>query len=881
MKGMRVFMYVLSFNEINNAAVSIVGGKGANLVELSKIEGILVPDGFCVTTYVYKKIMEQNMECNELINKLADVKVYENEKINEISSKIRMSIEKTVIPKDIEKEITDYILKLGEKDAYAIRSSATFEDMKGVSFAGQQDTYLNIIGKDEILSHIKKCLASLYTERAVTYRIQHGFDHKKAYISVIVQKMIFSEVSGIMFTADPITSNRKVLSIDASFGLGEALVSGLVSADIYKVKQGKIVNKKISSKKLAIYPTETGGTRQESIKANTKALQALTDDEILTLEKIGRKIEEHFSYPQDIEWCLYDHNFYIVQSRPITTLYPLPKAKEGNRIYYSFAHRQMMTDAMKPLGLSFFKIIFHKTTNTWLDDAGGRLYGDISHEMHSFIMRSFFLRTMDTVDILMQKSLINLTKQKDYIKNLYHGKTSSIENKVWLTWGLQTMRNYNKNDPSIVNKLMKKNMNAVRDIEKKMESASGDEVFDLILANIDLIQKGVYEGYQVVFAAAYATYWLNKNIERWLNEKNIADVLSQSVSNNVTSEMGLDLLDVADVIRKYPAVIEYLELADDENFFNELFKVEGGPLACDTIKYYFKKYGMRCSAEIDITRDRWSEKPTLLVPMILNNVRAFGPDEHSNKIKQGLLEYENKEKDILSRLMKLPSGAKKVKKTKKAISILRNFAGYREFNKYLLTWYFFIAKKAILKESANLVQNKVINTIDDIYYLTYDELRNAIKKNKVDYELINKRKEEHSYFQKLTPPRVMTSDGEIISSEYDRGNFPKGSLIGTAVSSGIIEGRARVILKLENADIKEGDILITSFTDPSWTPLFITIKGLVTEVGGMMTHGAVVAREYGLPAVVGVDNATKLIKDGDTIRVNGSKGYVEILDKFN
>jgi pyruvate,water dikinase len=238
---------------------------------------------------------------------------------------------------------------------------------------------------------------------------------------------------------------------------------------------------------------------------------------------------------------------------------------------------------------------------------------------------------------------------------------------------------------------------------------------------------------------------------------------------------------------------------------------------------------------------------------------------------------KQKEQDLLNRLEQLPGGKQKAEKTRKMISRLRNFTGYREYPKYIIVEYYQIIKQALVKEATRLVQNEVIREKEDIYYLSFQELREVIRTNQLNYSIIKSRKEEHEIYKKLTPPRIMTSEGEIISGEYDTGNIPKGALAGIPVSTGIIEGRARVILRMEDADIEEGDILVTAFTDPSWTPVFVSIKGLVTEVGGMMTHGSVVAREYGLPAVAGVENATRLIKDGQRIRVNGAEGYVEIL----
>jgi rifampicin phosphotransferase len=796
------------------------------------------------------------------------------------AKKIREVIEGIAIPKNIEKEVIKHLSKFGEKNAYAVRSSATAEDLPLASFAGQQDTYLNIIGREEIIKYIKKCWASLYTDRAVIYRIQNNFDHRKVYLSVVVQKMIFSQASGIMFTADPITSNRKVLSIDASFGLGEALVSGLVNPDIYKVREGRIIDKKISKKKLAIYKAENGGTEEKELEDAKQDTQTLLDDSILQLEGIGRKIEAYFGCPQDIEWCLYENNFYIVQSRPITTLYPMPpEINDGkNHVYISFGHRQMMTEAMRPLGLSFFQTLFEQMINYRMIEIGGRLYMDTSREISSPLGSKFFIKGLDTVDILMKNALINLMKRKDFIKNLYNGKTAiSSSRSMWIKWISDTIKYYRANDPAIVERQMDNTKALMMELEQSITKVSGEELFHFIFKSMNQIKDIVLNSYGLVFTGAYASYWINKNIEKWLGEKNAADILAQSVSNNVTSEMGLELLDVADVVRQYPEVIEYFQNPRKETFFEDLASLEGGEAVSNRIKAFLKKYGMRCSAEIDITRTRWNENPTILIPAILSNIKVFAPNAHSVKFEQGLKEAKNKEQEILSRLQKLPRGKWKAKKAKKAISVLRNYVGYREFNKYILIWYEWIIKKALMKEADILVRKKVIQNREDIYYLTFDELMDVIKTNWLDYNIITKRKEDYEIFEKLTPHRVITSDGKIITGEYNTDKIPAGALAGVPVSSGVVEGRARIVLKMEDAEIEEGDILVTTFTDPSWTPLFVSIKGLVTEVGGMMTHGAVVAREYGLPAVVSVENATKLIKDGQRIRVNGKEGYVELL----
>ena len=872
--------YVLGFREIDKTKLAIVGGKGANLGELSRIEGISVPEGFCVSTEAYKRIIEDNQELNHLLDQLSLLQPGELEKISQISAKIRAVIEETTIAKEIEEQIAQYITLQGEKNAYAVRSSATAEDLPTASFAGQQDTYLNIIGKDAILKHISRCWASLFSDRAVTYRMQNGFDHSKVYLSVVVQRMVFPQAAGIMFTADPVTSNRKVLSIDAGFGLGEALVSGLVNPDIYKVREGIIVDKKISTKKLAIYALEKGGTQKREIEPRQQNGQTLTDEQILQLEGLGRKIEAYFGSPQDIEWCLDEHTFYIVQSRPITTLYPVPDVNDGkNRVYISFGHQQMMTEPIKPLGMSMYQIFLKDHT---LRQAGGRLFYDFTYDLASPVGRKFALRMFGQFDLLIKNAMLNLFKRKQFLKTLPRGKrVLRMGGQEGLSWALpiEAIKIYRKNDPALIKNIMSRNEESIRDLQQRIANVTGNELFDFILQDYKQLMKIMVDSKSMAawLVGMLAANWIKKKMEKWLGEKGAVTVVSQSVDNNVTSEMGLELLDVADDVRKYPAVIEYFHHAGDETFFEDLARLEGGEAVSKSIQAWLEKYGMRCSGEIDITRPRWSEQPTALIPMILSNIRNFEPNAHRIKFEQGLKEAMEKEQEFLSRLEQLPGGKGKAKKTKKMIGIVRNLIGYREYPKYTTMQRNYIYKQALLKEAGKLVQKGVIRKKEDIYYLTFEEFREAVKTNRLDYGIITKRKAEYEVYEKLTPPRLMTSEGEVILGEYNTGNIPQGALAGISVSTGVIEGRARVVLKLEDAIIEEGDILITKFTDPGWTPLFVSAKGLVTEVGGMMTHGAVIAREYGLPAVVGVDNATKLIRDGQRIRVNGTEGYVEIL----
>jgi pyruvate,water dikinase len=305
--------------------------------------------------------------------------------------------------------------------------------------------------------------------------------------------------------------------------------------------------------------------------------------------------------------------------------------------------------------------------------------------------------------------------------------------------------------------------------------------------------------------------------------------------------------------------------------------LRGGPEARDAIRAWLGKYGMRCGGEIDITRPRWSERPSTLLPVILDNVRLFEPGAGPRRFEQGLREAQQKEQEVLARLRALPEGEQKAEEAKRMIDRVRTFTGYREHPKYGMISRYFVYKQALMAEADRLVRARVLREREDIFYLRFDELREVVRAGKVDEQLIHERREAFRSYQGLTPPRVLTSDGEAVAGAYRREDVPAGALVGLPVSTGTIEGRARVILDMAAADLEAGDILITAYTDPSWTPLFVAIAGLVTEVGGLMTHGAVIAREYGLPAVVGVEHATRLIRDGQRIRLHGTEGYIELL----
>src|SRR5215211_3641841 len=520
--------YVLGCQEIDQTQVAVVGGKGAHLGELSRIEGLRVPAGFCVTTDAFQRIMAEAPSIpsiHDRLDRLSRLKPDDREAIRALSAEIRRTLEGIAIPDDLAAAITHALARLGEQAAYAVRSSATAEDLPTASFASQQDTYLNVVGPAAILQRVSRCWASLFAERAVTYRRQNGIDHRKVHMAVVVQRMVFPQAAGILFTADPVTGNRKVTSVEAGFGLGEALVSGLVNADVYKVRDREVVAKTIAAKRLAIHASPLGGTQEQTIEAERQEQPALTDAQVVRLAQLGRRVEAHFGRPQDIEWCLVDDGFQFVQSRPITTMFPIPESGDReNHVYVSLGHQQMMTDPIKPPGLSFWQLTAPKP----MAEAGGRLFVDVTQGLASLASRDVMLRLLGKSDPLIGDALQTLLDRGDFIPSLPDaapgwappgGGHASVET-----------------DPAIVTELIGRSQASIAALARAIRTKSGEALLDFIQADIQELKRILFDpqSHQVFMSAMEAAWWLNDQLQAWLGEKNAADTLTQSVPHNVT-----------------------------------------------------------------------------------------------------------------------------------------------------------------------------------------------------------------------------------------------------------------------------------------------------------------------------------------------------------
>ena len=644
-----------------------------------------MPAGFCVTTDAFRLVMATAPGIDDQLERLSRLDPEDRPAIQALSAQIRLAIGEVAISGELAAEITRSVDRLGADAAYAVRSSATAEDLPTASFAGQQDSYLNVVGVSAILENVSRCWASLFTERAVIYRQRNGFDHRKVHMAVVVQQMVFPQAAGVAFTADPVTSSRKIVSIEAVFGLGEALVSGLVNADVYKVRDGQVATRTVAGEQ-----------------------PALTDEQILRLAQLSRRIEAHFGYPQDIEWCLAGDEFQIVQSRPITTLFPIPETgDQGNHVYISVGHQQMMTDAMKPLGLAFWQL----TTPRPMAEAGGRLFVDVTQQLGAPGSRAGLMKVVGRSDPLTGDALQTVVDRGDFIPVRPDEESQGPSPFDSAPAPIET-------DPAIVTGLVERFEASVAALKRDIATKSGPALLDFIGEDLQELRRLMFapQSFQAIMAGMESTWWLNDHVQEWLGEVNVVDTLAQSLPDNVTSQMGLALLDVADVIRPHPEVVEFLIHVKDENFLDELPALAGGRAARDAIGSYLDKYGMRCVGEIDITKPRWSERPTTLVPMILGNVRNFEPGAAERRFEQGLRDASEKEQELLTRLRDLPEGDQKADEAKRMIDRIRTFSGYREYPKYHMISRYFVYKLALLHDADRLVREGVLSESEDIFY---------------------------------------------------------------------------------------------------------------------------------------------------------------------
>ncbi|MEK6256771.1 MAG: PEP-utilizing enzyme, partial [Chloroflexota bacterium] len=720
------------------------------------------------------------------------------------------------------------------------------------------------------------------------------FPHSEVALSVVIQLMILPETSGIMFTADPVNGHRYIISIDASYGLGEALVAGLVTPDLYKVdkRTNEILDVKVAEKNIAIRPKQGGGTYQEDLDAELSNTRVLIDEKILALAQLGAKVEAHYGVPQDLEWGYEEGELYLLQTRPITSLFPIPTPDPNDEAlhpYVSLSHAQVMTDPIRPMGISIWQLMlpFGKASNLeiynpFILTAAGRLYLDLTAALRLAIPRKMLPKILTIADELISQSLQQIVMREEFLD-----RVKRVKGRVYLRqvahWIIPLLANgisrlLFTNPIGTVDRVVVE-IDGYLDEEKEKIAALEPGLPRLKAAHHLLIT--MFLDVALSLPPYLVAAMLAKKITIKLTKKH-ADPedyikLERGIIGNVATEMDLAVGDLADVARNDPKLIALFGEASGQTIASKIASLPTDNEFKKAWHDYMLRYGMRGPSEIDITRSRWNENPESLIQVIRSNMQNASPGAHRLHHAKLVAAGEAAGERLIQAAQHGLFGALKARIARRMVKVVRNMMPIREHPKYFLVRIMDFAKQVLLESGEILYKDRRIDSVEDVWYMDFHQVMHVIEKPDIKlHELIAQRKSEHARYTHLNPPRVITSDGEIVFAQYAQ-DLPEGALPGSPVSAGVIEGIARVVKDPNKENLSPGEILVAPFTDPGWTPLFINAAGLVTEVGGLMTHGSVVAREYGIPAVVGVIDATQVIQSGQRIRVNGDIGSVEIL----
>lgn len=911
---------VYPLSSINRSMVDTVGGKAANmgtLLEASRLsKSFFVPDGFVLTAEAYRVFLNAGVNHNEitgtlkgLVDKLEalgdDVNVKD---VRELGSRLRDILSIIPMPDTVALAVQSAWKNLANSHneshesmsanllCVAIRSSATYEDSSQASFAGQHETYLNITSFESALKHIKSCWISLFTDRAILYRLKQKLSLLKCCLCVIVQIQINPTLSGIMFTSDPVTGQRNLTVIDAGYGLGEALVSGMINPDTYKCyrKTGS-VEKIVRNQEIEVLPVcdefeSAGGTKIVEVHESRQRIQKLTDDQIKYLVSIGNAVERHYEgYPQDIEFCIerVTNKLYIVQSRPITTLFPLPEGAVVDadlKVYFSFGHIQVMMDPISPCGRSVFKHMM-KFVHSIVDavDAGCFIYIDMTRILRILPLRKLYLSILGGTMKSMALSLAYVME-----KDAFHPSWPSVQDYIFLICYLIIVGPLLLIFPFLI--LLKPNVGRTAMLQSALTDSyvakfrgrlnACDTPRQKLLESIHTIQefhKTLYPMRPPLLAGFMSMGMLRKLVGTDV-DKEYLDAIERGLSGNVTIEMNLAIGDLADVARKEPKVMRWLRSGQDLTM-SGLYNIDCG----DTINFraalldFLDQYGCRANSEIDIARTRWRDDPTSIFQAVRGNL-ANTEEGHHRKHHKKLM------KDGLKATNHIIASVPWYKKilVHRLIHVARSLMAVREHPKFFLIKVLNEVRQVIVEISSILVAKGCLESEGDIWFLSLDEIIDSLDWTKEKlHSVVAHQKELYEMHSRLKPPIVLTSEGECVNISPSSGNIPLGALPGFGVSPGIAEGVAKVVKDPTSAVLHSGEILVAQCTDPGWTPLFLNAAGVVMEVGGYLTHGSVVSREYGLPAVSCVQNATSVIKTGMVLRVDGTIGYVEILSGDN
>jgi Phosphoenolpyruvate synthase/pyruvate phosphate dikinase len=886
----------LPFTAIDKTLLPLVGGKAANLGEMTGA-GFPVPPGFCITTNAYT-LMVSPLKLTPLLDELSSLSASETQRRQTLAAELRAQLATAPIPDTIAAAITQGYQQLAENPRpvlpVAVRSSATAEDLPFASFAGQQDTYLNIVGTEALLDAVRRCWASLWTDRAVSYRATNAIDQRNVRLAVIVQQMVDARVAGILFTANPLTGKRQQAVIDASEGLGEAVVSGAVNPDHFVVQTatGEIVERHISAKQMLIRAVTGGGTEQ--VILDTPQQQASLDDTtIRALAKLGQRVEDHYQAPQDTEWALDGQGkLWLTQARPITTLYPLPPKRSANddtvRVFLSFNVAQGVFAPFTPMGNSTLRLFFAAIATAFgnppeqpaelpfMPEAGLRLFMDLTTPFRNKLLRPVIIGAMGIAEARSQPILERLrTDPRFALTQRSRLSTVRIIARALLRTGI----------PGRIVKALLRPTRAAQVRARIFSDLAAisqipdDMTPDQRLAAIDKLYASLPEYlFQIapMLAGGMLSLLLSHKLLKGIASPDEIQITMRSVPLNVTTEMDLTLWALAQKIQQDPASLTAISSASPAQLVQQYHTRTLPATLTHALDNFLRVYGHRGIAEIDLGHTRWSENPEPIFATLLSYLHHTQPELVPNiQFASGAHAAEAMIKTLTQRACK--KNWLRGKAASFTLGRLRALIGMRELPKFVLVKIIAVIRAHLKYIGQELVVQQCLANEEDIFFLYQPEIRAALNGQDFRAQVRARRATYDFECKRKHIPRILLSDGTVPEVMMPHPNEQGAmALQGTAASPGHITGRARVILDPAEAYLEQGEILVAPSTDPGWTPLFLTAGALVMEMGGPMSHGAVVAREYGIPAVVGVPRATEQITTGQMITVDGASGIVTI-----
>ncbi len=913
--------------ESPHATLEVVGGKGANLARLARA-GFNVPKGFLIPTESYRIFVAEHDLDAGIRSALDNLDFNDPNALETASQRIRTQFGLAPVSKALHDALFIAYGWIGAPPV-AVRSSATAEDLPDMSFAGQQDTFLNVIGADALTKAVISCWSSLWTARAIGYRARNEIPHEDVSISVVVQEMVEAEVSGVMFTANPLSGKRNEIVIDATFGLGEALVSGQVEPDNYIVSLRRSVATEaisLTNEEIATPPTaarndsyeiksKTLGAKATVIRSQTNGgtttettdqaeIQALPDEVILELAEIGQKIAEEYEFPQDIEWAYAKEILYILQSRPITSLFPLPEKLPAKPLksLFGFHVVQGILEPLTPLGLQtmqhvlsggalvFGNDLTYETQNAF-HPAAERLWLDITSIIKHPIGHKIYPNVITAIDPAVGQIFENLIKEPDFAPVHQPPKLRTIANLLKFAipfWG-RIFRYWS--DPENGAKYFFSTTDKI--IEKAvLRGQPTDNIWTDLKTSITLWHEARYIfpetavpiGVSAVVASMVPFFGILQRFSKAVGEPQLYLEIARGLPNNVTTEMDLNLWETAQIIRADPALLQLFTETDALQLATAYKEKTLPEIAQQTVTRFISRYGMRGLGEIDLGRPRWRDEPFHILQTIQSYLEITDPALAPDFVfKKGAEVAELAAKKLERKVRKLKGGKLKARLIHWAVSRYRPLAGLREAPKFFAIQMMGIIHKGFLESGKALLAKNLLKRDDDLFFLKIEELEAIASLEEISEEvrekIVQRREARTRELRRKMLPRVLLSDGRAFFEGVQTTADGDSGIIGDPVSPGMVEGRVRVVLNPHETQLKVGEILVCPGTDPAWTPLFLAAGGLVMEVGGLMTHGSVVAREYGIPAVVGVHEATIRLKTGMLVRVDGSNGAVEILEE--